>query len=67
MMYDCNYCVELNVSSGYMCFSDLSYRFSIVIDIFSIKIFRSRPAFPFLTKKYKKREWFRDFPDCFHP
>ena len=42
MMYDCNYCVELNVSSGYMCFPNLSYRFLIVIDMFPTDMFRSR-------------------------
>ena len=42
MIYDCNYCVELNVSSGYMCFPDLSYRFLIVIDMFPTDMFYSR-------------------------
>jgi len=75
-MYGCNYCVELNVSSGYMCFPDLSYRFPIVIDMFPTDMFRSRyPVisvpfsrpffpfpFPFLAKKNRNRNGLGVFP-----
>ena len=77
MMYGCNYCVELNVSSGYMCFPDLSYRFPIVIAVFPTDMFCSRypvippsfsrPPIPFPAKKKQKQEWLGCFPDRSRP
>ena len=81
-MYGCNYCVELNVLSGYM----YCYRFELplpdrnryVLDRyipFSISrntafVFPSAYPVPVPGKKKQEQEWLGCFPtvtDCFQP
>ena len=68
-MYGCNYCAELNVLSGYMCYVlDLSYCFPVK----SYPFFR--PPFPFLfsfsankNRNIMVRRFFRPFATVFNP
>jgi len=76
-MHSCNYFIELNVWSGCMYFSVLSYRFPIVIGMLPTDWFRSRyPVipisfsrpifpfpFPFPTKKYSCGNGWGVFPN----